>query len=101
MGAYVGNVCDPDLVRMLNCEFALQAVGCHSCGHSNSVALALVATYRALLGLTHHASDALFSAQRAIFTQIAMHAWTAVNTLASFKGLLYLQQQRFISQGAL
>jgi hypothetical protein len=50
------------------------------------------------LGLAHQARDAFLPAQHAIFPQITMHACTAVNALAALKGLLYLQQQRFIAQ---
>ena len=91
MRADVGDVRDPNLVGVLYCEFPLQSVGRGGCGHPDSEARALVATHRAQLSLAHKASDALFSAQHAIFTQITMHAWTAVDTLAFFKGLLYLQ----------
>jgi hypothetical protein len=86
MGAYVGDVSDPNLVGLLHREFTLQPVRLGTRWHPHSETWTLVATHRAQLGLAHQAGDAFLPAKHAIFPQMTMHAWTAVNALAAVKG---------------
>jgi hypothetical protein len=99
IGADVGDIRDPDLVRLCDCEFPLQKVW--RCGgrHAYLVARSLVAAYRTQLSLAHKACNALLDAGNAGLAQVALNAWAAVNALAVFKRLCDVSFERFIGKG--
>ena len=96
IGADVGDVSDPDLVRLRHCEFPLQQVWCRGGRYADLVAWPLVAAHRAQLGLAHQACNALLAASNACLAQVAMNAWAAVDTLAVLKGLSDVSHEGFI-----